>query len=153
MAERGASPCAPVTRADVELLQADACVPPPPEPPARDSFGGEAPSEPPAAPSCERAWAQLCSALNPLNDRAYEGYSALDDASIPELNASVAVPVARRPEQGRRSLRAALRTLWAYAGPGLLVSVGYMDPGNWCARLRGAGAAARARAPQSNAHI
>ena len=134
----------------VELLQADACVPPPPEPPARDSCGGEAPSEPPAAPSCERAWwAQLRSALNPLNDRAYEGYSALDDASIPELNASVAVPEARRPEQGRRSLRAALRTLWAYAGPGLLVSVGYMDPGNWCARLRGAGAAARARAPQS----
>ncbi len=23
------------------------------------------------------------------------------------------------------------RKLWRYAGPGLLVSVGYMDPGNW----------------------
>ena len=148
-----ASPSAPVTRADVELLQSDAACAPPPEPPARDSCGlAESPSEPPEADevaSCAHAWAQLRIALNPLNDRAYEGYNALDDASIPELNASVAVPAARRPEQGRRSLSAALRTLWAYAGPGLLVSVGYMDPGNWCAALPGAGACARARAAQS----
>ncbi len=26
-------------------------------------------------------------------------------------------------------------TLWAYLGPGLIVSVGYMDPGNWATDL------------------
>ena len=136
-----AAPSAPVTRADCELLEADAACGAPPEPPARDSCSGDSAAEPPVP--CLDRWARLRAALNPLNARAYEGYSALDDASIPELNSSVAVPAARRPEEGRRSLRAALRTLWAYAGPGLLISVGYMDPGNWCAPRGPAGQSVR----------
>lgn len=136
-----AAPSAPVTLTDCELLEADASCGAPREPPARDSCSGDSAEEPPV--TCLDRWARLRSALNPLNDRAYEGYNALDDASIPELNASVAVPPARRPEEGRRSVRATLRTLWAYAGPGLLISVGYMDPGNWCAPRGQAGCSAQ----------
>lgn len=29
------------------------------------------------------------------------------------------------------------RTLWAYAGPGMMVAVGYMDPGNWATDIAG----------------
>src|SRR5204863_8982449 len=29
------------------------------------------------------------------------------------------------------------RKLWAFAGPGYLVAVGYMDPGNWATDLGG----------------
>lgn len=53
-------------------------------------------------------------------------------ASVPRLslgehNASVPVP-----ESG-----SVLRKLLAFAGPGYLVSVGYMDPGNWATSLAG----------------
>jgi hypothetical protein len=85
------------------------------------------------------------SALNPLAPRARDGYvfSVLDDASIPELHASVAVPAARGPGEARRTFMQSLKALWAYAGPGLLISVGYMDPGNWCVRSCPRGAAVR----------
>ena len=44
-----------------------------------------------------------------------------------EVKGSVAVP--RELSFGRKLLR--------YAGPGLLVSVGYMDPGNWATDIDG----------------
>ena len=47
--------------------------------------------------------------------------------SLPEVHASI--PVARGA--------GFWRTMLAFAGPGLLVSVGYMDPGNWATDLAG----------------
>ena len=51
-------------------------------------------------------------------------------ASLPEVNGSVAVPT------GVSSLRKFL----AFFGPGYLVAVGYMDPGNWATDLAGGAA-------------
>jgi manganese transport protein len=48
-------------------------------------------------------------------------------ASLPEVNRSILVPV-NAP---------AWRKLLAFAGPGYLVAVGYMDPGNWATDLAG----------------
>jgi manganese transport protein len=48
-------------------------------------------------------------------------------ASLAEVNATVAIP------QGASWLR----RLFAFAGPGYMVSVGYMDPGNWATDLAG----------------
>jgi manganese transport protein len=50
-----------------------------------------------------------------------------DAASLAEVNASVPVP------QGGTWLRRMI----AFAGPGYMVSVGYMDPGNWATDLAG----------------
>ncbi len=47
--------------------------------------------------------------------------------SLPEVNATVAVPTGGLW----------WRRLLAFAGPGYLVSVGYMDPGNWATDLAG----------------
>src|SRR4051812_10260059 len=47
--------------------------------------------------------------------------------SLAEVNASVALPIAG----------VWWRRLLAFAGPGYLVSVGYMDPGNWATDLAG----------------
>src|SRR5258705_10190584 len=47
--------------------------------------------------------------------------------SLPEVHGSIAVP---------RNLPA-WKKMWAYAGPALLVAVGYMDPGNWATDLPG----------------
>src|SRR5882757_8121683 len=47
--------------------------------------------------------------------------------SLPEVNATIAVPLG-----GHWS-----RRLLAFVGPGYLVSVGYMDPGNWATDLAG----------------
>ncbi len=49
-----------------------------------------------------------------------------DGLSLPEVNESVAT---KHPRQWRRLL--------AFAGPAYLVSVGYMDPGNWATDLEG----------------
>ena len=49
------------------------------------------------------------------------------DASLPESNATVPVP------QGGSWVR----RLLAFAGPGYMISVGYMDPGNWATDLAG----------------
>ncbi|BBE70664.1 Nramp family divalent metal transporter [Oharaeibacter diazotrophicus] len=48
------------------------------------------------------------------------------DPALAEVHASVAVP--RKP---------GLRRLAAFLGPGYLVAVGYMDPGNWATSLAG----------------
>jgi len=50
--------------------------------------------------------------------------------SLPEVNRSVAVPHAG----------GWLRKLFAFMGPGYLVAVGYMDPGNWATSLAGGSA-------------
>ena len=50
-----------------------------------------------------------------------------DGPSLPEANSTVAVP------KGGFWLR----RLFAFAGPGYMVSVGYMDPGNWATDLAG----------------
>nr|WP_245299466.1 divalent metal cation transporter [Weissella confusa] len=53
--------------------------------------------------------------------------NAADDASLAEVNGSI-VP----PKNG-----SFWRKLWAFSGPGALVAVGYMDPGNWVTSVTG----------------
>ena len=50
-----------------------------------------------------------------------------ESVSLPEVHRTVRVP----PNAGF------WRKLLAYAGPGFLVAVGYMDPGNWATDLAG----------------
>ena len=52
------------------------------------------------------------------------------EASLPEVHRSVRVP----------SAGSWLRRLLAFVGPGYLVAVGYMDPGNWATDLAGGSA-------------
>ena len=47
--------------------------------------------------------------------------------SLPEVHASIEVPHAA----------GFWRKFFAFAGPGYLVAVGYMDPGNWATDLEG----------------
>ncbi|MBV8224980.1 MAG: Nramp family divalent metal transporter [Verrucomicrobia bacterium] len=49
------------------------------------------------------------------------------EASLPEVHRSISVP----------KTRSSWRKLLAFAGPGALVAVGYMDPGNWATDLQG----------------
>lgn len=56
-----------------------------------------------------------------------EMFSASDPPSLPEVHRSIPVPTQRN----------FWRKLVAYAGPGYLVAVGYMDPGNWATDLAG----------------
>jgi len=53
--------------------------------------------------------------------------TVLTEPSLPEVHASVRVP--RSPFYWRRLL--------AFVGPGFLISVGYMDPGNWATDIAG----------------
>ena len=50
-----------------------------------------------------------------------------DTPSLSEVFRSIAVPTGRSP----------LRRFLAFVGPGYLVAVGYMDPGNWATSLAG----------------
>jgi len=50
-----------------------------------------------------------------------------DRRSLPEVHGSVSVPVGGPP----------WRKMLAFAGPGYLVAVGYMDPGNWATDIAG----------------
>src|SRR5260221_272325 len=56
-----------------------------------------------------------------------DGWRRAGSASLPEVFRSVPIP------QGASFWRKIL----AFAGPGFLVSVGYMDPGNWATDLAG----------------
>src|SRR5262245_17151967 len=62
-------------------------------------------------------------------DRAYLGGWRLpvNSRSLPEVHGSIAVPTGA----------GFWRKLFAFAGPGYLVAVGYMDPGNWATDLAG----------------
>ncbi|QBO36682.1 divalent metal cation transporter [Periweissella cryptocerci] len=53
--------------------------------------------------------------------------SNANGASLEEVNGSVEVP----------KNAGFMRTLWAFSGPGALVAVGYMDPGNWITSIVG----------------
>jgi manganese transport protein len=50
----------------------------------------------------------------------------MSQPSLDEVHRSVPIPSRRR-----------WRRLWAFAGPAYLVSVGYMDPGNWATDIQG----------------
>ena len=67
----------------------------------------------------------------PINATGGSGWHSGNGAdarlSLPEVNASVAVPSGGHW----------FRRLLAFAGPGYMVSVGYMDPGNWATDLAG----------------
>jgi manganese transport protein len=65
------------------------------------------------------------SALAGPDDRAWRRVSS--DVSLPEVHRTIAVP------QGASFWR----KLLAFSGPGFLVAVGYMDPGNWATDLAG----------------
>src|SRR5262249_48329391 len=59
--------------------------------------------------------------------RAGEGMSLQPQETVSDLHPTLRVPRAR----------SRLRRLIAFAGPAYLVSVGYMDPGNWATDLAG----------------
>lgn len=59
------------------------------------------------------------------------GWRGEGGPSLPEVFRSVAVPVGRGQPW---------RKMAAYAGPGYLVAVGYMDPGNWATDIAGGSA-------------
>jgi len=67
-------------------------------------------STPPAVNPSDSAWRRKTSAV-----------------SLPEVHRSIPVP--RHFPFWKK--------MWAYAGPGFLVAVGYMDPGNWATDLAG----------------
>jgi len=72
------------------------------------------------------------SATPALTPRSHSRFSWLDDdrePSLPEVNASVPVPAPRAA--------AWFRHFFAFLGPGYMVSVGYMDPGNWATDIAG----------------
>ncbi|MDO9501427.1 Nramp family divalent metal transporter [Falsiroseomonas sp.] len=64
--------------------------------------------------------------MSPPSDPAAQ----ISPPSLPEVHRSVAVPNAG----------GFLRKLFAFMGPGYLVAVGYMDPGNWATSLAGGSA-------------
>jgi manganese transport protein len=65
--------------------------------------------------------------LRPAGDRPAWGFEAEDQPSLAEVHASVQVDA-----------RAGwVRRLLAFSGPGYMVAVGYMDPGNWATDIAG----------------
>jgi len=50
-----------------------------------------------------------------------------DRRSLPEVHGTITIPVGGPP----------WRKMLAFAGPGYLVAVGYMDPGNWATDIAG----------------
>jgi manganese transport protein len=62
-----------------------------------------------------------------MTDPTFEAWRQPDGpASLTELNRSIAIPA-----------RGFVRKMLAFGGPGYLISVGYMDPGNWATDLGG----------------
>lgn len=73
-----------------------------------------------------------------------DGLPSLSAKSLPEAHASVDVPAAR---EGEGACMVMLRKLSAFIGPGYMVAVGYMDPGEraltrWSGRVARSSAAA-----------
>jgi manganese transport protein len=64
---------------------------------------------------------------DPIADPAVLEKPLLGSPSLPESHRTIAIP----------STASWLRKLFAFAGPGYLVAVGYMDPGNWATDLQG----------------
>jgi len=66
--------------------------------------------------------------MNPTPDSKGDGWKRSgDEPSLPEAHRTVAVPAGA----------GFWRKLIAFSGPGYLVAVGYMDPGNWATDLAG----------------
>ena len=68
---------------------------------------------------------------NPASNEPGRGHSIIETAngrSLEEINATVAVP---------KSTTSFWKNLAAFSGPGALVAVGYMDPGNWITSIGG----------------
>jgi manganese transport protein len=68
--------------------------------------------------------------MTPPPDDTAAATTVAGPPSLPEVHRSVAVPNAG----------GFLRKLFAFMGPGYLVAVGYMDPGNWATSLAGGSA-------------
>ncbi|MBX6374781.1 MAG: Nramp family divalent metal transporter [Acetobacteraceae bacterium] len=101
-------------------------VTPPPSGPASDAANpSPAPRLPPDGRGDGAAAAVIAGA-----PRSYAGRLVDWPRSLPEVHRSVAVPNAG----------GWLRKLLAFIGPGYLVAVGYMDPGNWATSLAGGSA-------------
>ncbi len=62
-----------------------------------------------------------------ISDGPLVSHVRADSVSLPEAHASVAIPAGA----------GFWRKLFAFAGPGYLVAVGYMDPGNWATDIAG----------------
>jgi manganese transport protein len=62
-----------------------------------------------------------------VESKATRGWREQSGPSLPEVHSSIAIPVSTK--QWKRYL--------AFVGPGFLVAVGYMDPGNWATDLAG----------------
>ena len=56
-----------------------------------------------------------------------EKLDEVDNKSLDEINGSIKVP----------KNAGFFKTLMAYTGPGILIAVGYMDPGNWITSIAG----------------
>ncbi len=67
------------------------------------------------------------SSPSPPKDRDLAWKRQVAEVSLPEVHSSIVVP-------GTGSF---LKKLLAFSGPGFLVAVGYMDPGNWATSLAG----------------
>lgn len=68
--------------------------------------------------------------MKEVEEKKHEGFVAgMDgsDKSLDEVNGSVKVP----------KNAGFFKTLMAYTGPGVLIAVGYMDPGNWITSIAG----------------
>ncbi len=66
--------------------------------------------------------------MEPAKPNAQSGWrQPVGNASLPEVHRSVVVPITA----------SFWRKLFAFSGPGFLVAVGYMDPGNWATDLAG----------------
>ncbi|MBS1851725.1 MAG: Nramp family divalent metal transporter [Acidobacteria bacterium] len=66
-------------------------------------------------------------ATEPMNVKEHGWHSVGEHPSLPEVHSSMPVPKSSK----------FLGKLVAFAGPGFLVAVGYMDPGNWATDLAG----------------
>jgi manganese transport protein len=75
--------------------------------------------------------AHLCEngrvAPTPSSSRGPFTHVTSDEVSLPEVHGTVAVPTGA----------GFWRKMFAFAGPGYLVAVGYMDPGNWATDIAG----------------
>jgi manganese transport protein len=87
------------------------------------------PSEADSAPEPGTSPGSGLSAALPSGDlRATQGWRrASATVSLPEVHGTVPVPISG----------SFWKKLFAFAGPGYLVAVGYMDPGNWATDLAG----------------
>lgn len=62
-----------------------------------------------------------------INVKDEDGKQVIDRVSMPEINSTIPVDASAN----------FWRKLFAFAGPGFLIAVGYMDPGNWATDLAG----------------